>query len=369
MITRRIILFICSLLVLAASSFFLYKRIAGDPSRPPGRRTIVLPSQLTPVSAHVRDWGSTDEEAWKDLKPVKTRIDVPAGKELRLKIYSGAGARSTARPTPTFLRRILQKLGFKGSPKRRDGISFLDDIGWNDVQELFLPQDLSDAHLVHVGRLRGLRRIVFFPTSTVTGSGFGHLEKMKWLESLDLYSCENVADSAMQAIGRLPALRELTLSCTRLGDEGLAYLAESKSLEKLNLYFSCTTDAGLVYVGKMTALRELILMANNVSDAGMPHLAGLTLLKRLDLDKTRVTGAGLEHLAGLKSLERLELRQTRVGDEGVVHLSRLRSLRELNVYRTNVTEAAVARLRKALPECKISSGDRYGLGPLPVYRP
>jgi hypothetical protein len=61
----------------------------------------------------------------------------------------------------------------------------------------------------------------------------------------------------------------------------------------------------------------------------MTHLARAASLKEINLTGTMVGDAGLETLAGMRQLEQLHLHGAQVSDEGV------------------------ARLRKALPNCRI----------------
>ena len=77
----------------------------------------------------------------------------------------------------------------------------------------------------------------------------------------------------------------------------------------------------------------------------------------MNLDNTKVTDAGLSKLANFGKLGFLHLGRTAVSDAGVDPLSGLKTLRTLHVTRTGVTEAGAERLRQALPECEVLSGD------------
>ena len=99
------------------------------------------------------------------------------------------------------------------------------------------------------------------------------------------------------------------------------------------------TDAGLVYVGELSNLEHLSLDHTSITGAGLVHLKALTNLTFLSLRRlgqvtelygTEVTDAQLENFKGLSKLQRLHLEGTGVTDDGV------------------------KKLRRALPNCKIS---------------
>lgn len=68
-----------------------------------------------------------------------------------------------------------------------------------------------------------------------------------------------------------------------------------------------------------------------------------------------MSDAGLIHISVLKDLTNLSLYNTPVTDAGLEHLVGLDKLATLNLSGTKVTAAGVAKLQKALPDCKISS--------------
>jgi hypothetical protein len=150
----------------------------------------------------------------------------------------------------------------------------------------------------------------------------------------------------------------LDLHCWSGRDAELKRFAGLKSLHSLNIGGALLlTDAGLKELAPLKNLHGLYLFYAHVTDAGLKHLAALTELRALDLSNTQVTDAGLKELAGLRNLQALNLGQTAVTDAGLKDLAALKSLRELNLHRTKVTAAGVAALQKALPACKIVSGD------------
>ncbi|MCE9553909.1 MAG: leucine-rich repeat domain-containing protein [Planctomycetes bacterium] len=91
------------------------------------------------------------------------------------------------------------------------------------------------------------------------------------------------------------------------------------------------------------------LYFDNTKVSDLSPLAGMTNLQELGLDQTQVSD--LTPLAELKTLKVLVLRNTPVSD--VSPLSNLTNLELLDLQNTQVTDAGVARLQKALPNCKI----------------
>jgi hypothetical protein len=102
----------------------------------------------------------------------------------------------------------------------------------------------------------------------------------------------------------------------------------------------------------MPTVEWLILDGTKITDDGMKHLSRLRNLTRLGLSGTNVGDQGLVHLAKLTNLEVLRLNDTKVTDAGLVRLTHLNRLRRLSLG-PNVTRGGVARLRKALPNCRI----------------
>lgn len=114
-----------------------------------------------------------------------------------------------------------------------------------------------------------------------------------------------------------------------------------------------TTDDDLKKMKRLTSLGIVNLKGTQITDAGLEHLSQLTRLTTLDLNQTKITNKGLVHLKGLRKLEVLALSSTKVTDAGLLHLQGFTSLKILFLNNTKVTDGGVARLTKALPNCKI----------------
>jgi hypothetical protein len=69
-----------------------------------------------------------------------------------------------------------------------------------------------------------------------------------------------------------------------------------------------------------------------------------------------ITDRGLEVLGTMTELEVLNLRNAKITDAGIDRIFGLRKLKQLNVVNTLLTETGVARLKAALPNARVESG-------------
>ncbi len=190
---------------------------------------------------------------------------------------------------------------------------------------------LTDAHLLHAGKLDQLRTVSIWSTG-ITDLGLKQLTGLGKLETLNLV-CSNVTDIGLIHLEKLVRLRTLGLAGTQVTDVGLQHIEGLVQLENLDLSQTAVTDGGLSHFRPMVHLKKLDLNHSGVTDVGLSHLVGLTQLQQLNLSCTQVTDAGLKYLAGLTRLQEIDLRLTEVTDEGVL------------------------KLQQTLPNCKIKLAD------------
>jgi hypothetical protein len=230
---------------------------------------------------------------------------------------------------------------------------------------------VTGAGLQHLPRT--LRTLILGNTY-VEGPGF---PSMPALEQLVLQGAP-VSDHGLEAICRAaPSLRHLNLGESDVTSAGLAALRSSPGLTYLDLAATDIDDGGLSVLPSLKGLTFLRLRETRLTDKGLAALANLTALQTLDLGRTRISNAGMRHLAGLTALRTLVLEYAEVNDDGVAVLRTLATLEDLNLDSTNVTNASIdvlathtalkslnlyhtlidaeahARLRKALPSCRI----------------
>jgi hypothetical protein len=164
-------------------------------------------------------------------------------------------------------------------------------------------------------------------------------------------------DTELAQLEGLTELQSLSLNGNQVTDAGLAHIAGLTRLHYLYLNDTQVTDAGLAYIAGLPQLQYLHLNGHQVTDAGLVYIAGLTRLQYLNLDGQQVTDAGLAHIAGLSQLEGMWLDNTQVTDAGLAHIAAFTQLKELSLIGTKVTDAGVSKLRKALPNCRITGGE------------
>jgi Leucine-rich repeat (LRR) protein len=187
-----------------------------------------------------------------------------------------------------------------------------------------------------------------------------------------------IEDRELAVVAGLPKLSYLSIGGRRITEAGLARLAESKSLSGLRftdtsiadlrplsprihalwgLYMenSALTDAGLEPLLGATRIGDLTITGSRITDAGLDHVALLTSLWKLRLGRSAITDAGLARLKSLKLLESLSLTETALTDSSVETLAGFQSLKSLNLDRSGISPAGIERLKKALPNARISS--------------
>jgi hypothetical protein len=107
-------------------------------------------------------------------------------------------------------------------------------------------------------------------------------------------------------------------------------------------------------IGQLKNLRELNLRAQKITDAGMTQLSTLKNLVELNVGQTALSAKGLAPVAGLGKLEKLVLwKCQRIGDDAVATLGEMKSLKWLDIEGTGITEAGRAKLKAALPQCRM----------------
>ncbi len=137
-------------------------------------------------------------------------------------------------------------------------------------------------------------------------------------------------------------------------DADLDHLKPLEDLRILNLSGSRVTDAGLEKLTGFKRLKFLYLFQTEITDAGLKHLERLPRLEVLCLDQTLMTDAGVRSLEALPRLEKLHVHsRVPLTDASLESLSRHVRLFELKIGGPGFSEQGVARLREALPQCKV----------------
>ena len=228
--------------------------------------------------------------------------------------------------------------------------------------------DLTDAGVLHLPRLKGLRSLDLGNTP-ITGKTLDVLTKLEKLTSLSLRDIKinddtvgeiagckklvtlslagtRVTDAGLKELVRLVQLRVLSLERTKVTDEGLKLLAKCRELRSLNLRLTGGTGAGLRSLAELGRLELLDVSSCDVSDADLEAFPRLTELRSLHLEGTKITDEGLKSVGKLKHLNTLALRGRLITDAGMKHLTGLTELKALQLPGTDVTDEGLKDLVK-----------------------
>ena len=116
------------------------------------------------------------------------------------------------------------------------------------------------------------------------------------------------------------------------------------------------SDEDLERFRKLSKLYSLSLAGAPITNKGLSHITGINPLRSIDLSNTAITDEAIEQLMPMSSrLRLLVLQGTKVSDVGLARLEAFKQLRTLDVRDTAVTAQGIAKLRMALPECKVKS--------------
>lgn len=168
-----------------------------------------------------------------------------------------------------------------------------------------------------------------------------------------------VSDEAMSDLSPLSSLREddlqvIEITCTRKFEgEQLQHIGGLTGLLGLALWETEIGDKACSYLSRLSNLRWLDIGDTQITDEGLQFIRGMMSLEELTLLNTQIGNAGLSHLVGLKRLKRLDLMGTKVNDDGFELLQKLTTLESLRIIDTDISYPVYARLKMALPNCRI----------------
>ena len=201
-----------------------------------------------------------------------------------------------------------------------------------------------------------LTEVVLEKNTQVSDADLVHFEYCENLRKLSLTDCMSLSDVGLLHFKYCKNLTFVGLSNIKVTDVGLSYFKDCKSLGGLYLGGLQVSDVGLSY---FKDCKELVAVGLkdcvNVSDAGLAYFKDCKKLIALQLsDCSQVSDAGLSYFKDCKGLFVLDLGGCpRVSDASVEYLAKLDKLINVKLTGTKVTAAGVAKLKKALPNCKI----------------
>lgn len=216
-----------------------------------------------------------------------------------------------------------------------------------------VPQ-VTDAGFAHLSSLQNLDSLIFDATN-LTPAGISVLQRMNITQ---LNAPHGMTDEKLVPVAKLVGLVALWIDNSNVTDAGLTHLAGLKNLTNLDLYSSPRINgSGFEHLRGLQSLRTIMLHGTRTNDAGLAHLRKLTSLESVNLTDCPVTDEGLTHLSGMPNLAAFDLSGTLVSDHGIDHLRTMPSLRQVWFQRTAVTEVGRARLRAAIPDCRVYPED------------
>jgi hypothetical protein len=136
-------------------------------------------------------------------------------------------------------------------------------------------------------------------------------------------------------------------------DAGLKHIGQLRAVRGLYMENRNFENAELEYLCRLASLKHVDLKHTPITDVGLEHIGRLTTLQSLDLCNTKITDAGLEHIAKLTGLQTLFMNNTQISDAGLEHIAKLTGLQTLFMDHTQISDAGLAKLKAALPQCRI----------------
>lgn len=175
------------------------------------------------------------------------------------------------------------------------------------------------------------------------------LKRLRWLY-LDGTSITDVGTAGLKCFAQL---ERLDLSSTKITDDGLGTIGNLPRLEILDVSGTAITDRGIENIRRIKTLFDFFANQTRITDSGLERLSGMPTLASIWLADTQITDTGIQQFKPVSDFRYFMLDGTQITDTGLESLARFKQLRWLGVRRTRVTASGIARLKTALPKCKI----------------
>lgn len=324
------------------------------------------------VSEGVRLALDVSTEGWRDLSPL---AGLKSGSIEAVLVYF---SRTQAEGGDTALAAVSKIAGLKTLCLRGAGVTSvgLAQLASTDSLERLAvgQEELDDAALESIARIRNLRALSVGPCKLVSAEGLSRLGALPYLEELHVSWLQPGAYASLKQLG---SVRDLYLGGWHHGIEGVAQLAGMPALRSLKIYdlsdeeFAALpaipsleslditgrgyeyTAAGYAGLSRFPSLETLAIHGGSKKDEAFMALPRIPSLKVLQLsgamvnDMDFLTDVSLAHISTLNSLETLELYKGRFTDEGIKYLSRLSNLKKLSIPSPDLmTDAGLACIAK-----------------------
>ncbi|MHC4239096.1 MAG: M56 family metallopeptidase [Planctomycetota bacterium] len=163
-------------------------------------RVVRFPKDRSVGVLHVQPWRwelVSDNILWQELGQARGDVVVPAGKQLWLQISAAAA----------------------------DDLSFLGSLRPDDLYQLSMYGDVTNAQLEQIRGLTGLRQLEFH-AGRITDTQLPHLEPLKGLWVLNLFG-KDISDAGLVHLKDMKSLKFLALGRTQVTPAGIRRLKKA----------------------------------------------------------------------------------------------------------------------------------------------
>jgi hypothetical protein len=283
---------------------------------------------------YVRNWGSSLSTAWDLVGKLQGKVEIPPGKEVRLKItLETTGLDWLAKLAP----HDLQAVEIIGLQRPAEQLIYLTPFSY--LRSLYFNSEQVEGK--SLPPLHGLTQIeeLLLPNGQLNDADLAFLAKFENIKSLDL-SFTAVSGSFLDYLPNPSLLKTLSLVATSVNHESLGALAKSSDLETLMLDDNELDDRILERLSDLVQLKSLFLGGNATSDEIGFYLPNFAGLEELDLSRTDITDATFKAIASLKHLKHLNVMFTGVTNRGIGCLKGHKALEVIEAQESGVNSAA-----------------------------
>jgi hypothetical protein len=251
----------------------------------------------------------------------------------------------------------LEELHLEDVTGTEEGLQRLGQL--RQLKKLALACCGSDATLAVLSQLPKLESLSL-QGAAFSGKGLRHIAAIPALKSLTLESSCSDSIHGLAWLKSSPKLEELHIIGARLDNAGLDGIEKCSRLKVLSIFGCAATDADMERIASLTQLEVLSMERAGIHSKGLIRLKTLTKLRALSISLGDFVGGeiisdeALGVIAHLPQLKKLALVETTLTKNGIEQLEKLSELQELSLVKTNVSAESVKKIRKALPNCKIS---------------
>lgn len=312
-----------------------------------------------------------EEIRWEYFGQAKGDITIPAGKRVRLILYSWTwknpgnllalkelqqddiysltlSPRWSKGPNPTdkcmpYVSYLtgLRTLDLSDARITSQGLEYLTEI--KSLERLRLPTGLKDTDMIQIGKLTPLKVLYLESNNYVTNNGLQYISNLKVLEHLLLQSI-HMTDEGLRYLSSLPLLNHLILG-GRFTNNAALYLKDFSSLRTLSLGIMSIgegsnnqklsiqqifNDKGMSNISKLTQLEHFQAhWMERITDNGVAYLKDMPFLKSVDIWHAKVTDRAMSDLNQIQTLESLTVGG--LTNEGLKNISTLQKMKHLRI--------------------------------------